>query len=278
MRFVRYAVVFTLTVSLATVGLAQDNLDVSINLEVEYPDTLTLRLTGVFEEVGEDGPELRQTTIALVEGGRADTRWSLVEGERYEFELTLAPDGDWLLKSVALDLIGHMETKWGSATPSDRVELTGSFIARYHGFLLPAYYSEGDAERDSVVTIAIAPLSPHLSGYVRAVETDDPSLLLLRMDPRAIVRTFDLFSGQQMVVNIEAPDGVLVEFASVGNPERAVAVDRGETALGDLPPPPWAIRVQVPEGAAEDVLDGTLNIYFSGTSGASTRQNGDDAP
>ncbi len=260
MKYLRPSVIAIVVVATSCISAGQDVQGISSLTEyldaLNYPDSLSLRLTGVFRK--DDFETYRHMTIDPF-ADAAFGRWSLVRGERYDYEVTLATDGDWRLRSLALSVLGQTAVRTTTASPSEQLSVTGSFIARYGGIMLPHYRAEGEAGRDATVRLATLVL-PDPSLFNR-VETADPGLKLARLDVLQFVNTCEALGGEA-VLSIDAPEGSDAKLWTIGYPEEAVTLPIGQRiGTRTLPSAPWAVRVKLPEGmTVDDLPEGTVGL------------------
>jgi hypothetical protein len=227
---------------------------------LDYPEALSLKLTGVFRSM--DFESYRQMTIDPFEDLSVVGQWTLVGGERYDYELSLAPAEDWRLGSLALSVLGQAAAQSATGTPSEQMSLGGSFIARYGGMMFPHYRSEGAGQRD--VTVSLATLVLPDPAQFSSVETDDPGLKLARLDVLEFVNTCEEMGGEA-VLTIEAPEGSTVRLWTVGHPEEAATLPVNQTiGTRALPTAPWALSIRLPEGmTVDDLPDGQVGLNLN---------------
>jgi hypothetical protein len=219
---------------------------------LEYPQTLSLKLTGVFRSM--DFTTYRQMTVDVFADLSVVGQWTLVKGERYEYELSLTTDGDWQLRTLALSVLGQAASKATTDASAGEMSLAGAFIATSGGMMFPHYLAEGESERDVTVRLAAVVL-PDPSRF-NPVETDDPRLKLARLDVKEFLEAAETLGGEG-VLTIDAPEGSTVELWTIGSPEKAVTLPVGEqVGTHALPSAPWALRITLPDGMTVDDLPG----------------------
>ncbi|MFW5867761.1 MAG: hypothetical protein ACOCX2_08100 [Armatimonadota bacterium] len=219
---------------------------------LDYPESLSLRLTGVFRST--DFETYAQMTLDPFADLSVIGQWTLLAGERYDYELSLSSDGDWALHSLALSVLGQAAAKSTTAAPAPEMGLTGSFIARYGGMIFPHYEATGEAERD--VTVRLATLTLPDPSRFHPVETEDRGLKLARLDVLEFVNACEQLGGEA-VLTVSAPEGSLAQLWTVGYPEEAVTLPISErVGTRTLPPAPWAVRIRLPAGMTVDDLPG----------------------
>ncbi len=261
MRHLRYALIVTLLAASTCAGFAQNGMEltgVSEYLEaLDYPDSLSLKLTGVFRSM--DFETYRQMTVDPFADLSVIGRWAMVQGERYDYILSLKSDGDWKLRSLALSVLGQAAAKSTTVEPAAEMGLTGSFIARYGGMMFPHYLAEGEAPRE--VTVRIATLVLPDPSRFNPVATDDPGLKLARLDVLGFVNTCEQMGGEA-VLTVDAPEGSTVELWTIGYPEEAVTLPVSQTiGTRTLPSAPWSLRIRLPEGmTVDDLPDGRVGL------------------
>ncbi len=261
MRMIRMTAIAVLIATTACAGYAQKEMRIAGMAEyleaLEYPQTLSLKLTGVFRSL--DFQTYRQMTVDPFADLSVVGRWALVKGERYDYELSLAADGDWRLRSLALNVLGQGASRATTDATAGEMSLKGAFIATSGGMMCPHYAAEGEAERD--VTVQVAPVALPDPSRFHPVETDDPRLKLARLDVREFIEAAQALGGEG-VLTIDAPEGSTVELWTVGNPEKAVTLPVGErVGTHALPPAPWALRITLPEGmTVDDLPDGRVGL------------------
>ena len=264
MRLLRYAMIGVLLAATARVGPAQNGpmmSGVSEYLQsLEYPDSLSLKLTGVFRSM--DFETYKHLTIDPFADTSVIGQWALVKGERYDYMLSLQSDGDWRMRSLALSVLGQAASRSTTVAPAQGMGLNGSFIARYGGMMFPNYSAEGEAERDVTVRLATLVL-PDPSRFNR-VDTDDRSLKLARLDVLEFVNACEQLGGEA-VLTIDAPEGSMVALWTIGYPEEAVTLPLGRTIdTRTLPTAPWSVRIALPEGmTVDDLPDGTVGLNLN---------------
>jgi len=266
MRFSRCVVTAALVLGAMSAAFAQGDTnptvtDLSHYIEaLECPESLSLRITGVFQS--SDFEELALRTLEPFEDPSVIGDWWLVKGERYDYEVSLTADGDWRLRSLALSVLGQAAARSATAPATTEMTLSGSFIARYGGFMLPHFAAEGEAERDCIVRLATLTL-PDPSGF-KAVETDDPGVKLARLDVREFVADCERLGGEA-VLQVEAPDGSTVELWTIGYPDEAVTLPVNEqVGTRPLPSAPWALRISLPEGmTVDDLPEGKVSFSLN---------------
>ena len=264
MRLLRFALVAMLLAASVCAGFAQTEMaltGVSEYLEaLDYPESLSLKLTGVFRSM--DFETYRQMTIDPFADLSVIGRWATVQGERYDYTLSLKSDGDWKLRALALSVLGQAAAKSTTEEPAEELGLTGSFIARYGGMMFPHYLAEGESPRE--VTVRIATLVLPDPSRFSPVETDDPGLKLARLDVLDFVNTCEQMGGEA-VLTVDAPEGSTVELWPIGYPEEAVTLPVSQTiGTRTLPSAPWSLRIRLPEGmTVDDLPDGRVGLNLN---------------
>jgi len=224
---------------------------------LEYPESLSLRLTGVFRSAD------FQTYALMTVDPFADLsvvgQWTLVSGERYDYDLSLSSDGDGSLNSLALSVLGQAAAKSTTAAPADQLSLTGSFVARYGGMIFPRYEETGEAERAVMVQLATLTL-PDPTRFHR-VETEDRGVKLARLDVLEFVSACEQMGGEA-VLTVSAPEGSVAQLWTVGHPDEAVTLPIAQRVdTRGLPSAPWALSIRLPEGmTVDDLPDGQVGL------------------
>lgn len=225
---------------------------------LDYPESLSLKLSGIFRST--DFETYAQVTIDPFADLSQLQQWMLIRGERYDYELSLVAD-EWLLRSLALSVLGQAAARSTTAAPAPQMTLTGSFIARHDGMILPDYRAEGDAERDVIIRIASLPM-PNPIGF-NPVETDDARLKMARLDVLDFVSDCHRLGGQA-VLEVTAPAGSTVQIWTIGHPAESALLPVGEKiGTRNLPSAPWNLRIELPEGmTVADLPDGRVNLQI----------------
>lgn len=257
MRYLCTGLIVMLVALTACVGFAQMTGVEEYLQALDYPESLSLQLTGVFRSM--DFETYRQMTVDPFADPSLIGQWALVRGERYGYILSLKSDGDWHLRSLALSVLGQAAAKSTTVAPAPEMGLTGSFVARYGGMMFPHYDAQGEAERE--VTVRLATLVLPDPSRFSPVETDNPRLKLARLDVLEFVNTCEQLGGQA-VITVDAPAGSSVQLWTIGYPDEAVTLPVAETVgTRTLPSAPWSVRITLPEGmTVDDLPDGTVGL------------------
>lgn len=264
MRQLRHALIALLVTAAACAAVAQNQPTMTGVEEylasLDYPDSLSLRLTGVFRSM--DFETYARRTIDPFDDPSVVGQWAMVQGERYDYELSLASDGDWALRSLALSVLGQAAAKSTTASPSTEMALTGSFVARYGGMMFPHYLAEGETQRD--ITVRLATLVLPDPTQFNSVQTDDPAMKLARLDVLDFVSTCEQLGGEA-VLEINAPEGSVVEIWTIGYPDEAVRLPvNQQIGTRRLPSAPWSVRIALPEGmTVDDLPEGMVNLNLN---------------
>ncbi len=261
MHTVRCALAVALLAVAVNAGLAQEITGLTEYLEaLDYPESLSLRLTGVFRS--KDFETFSHRTLDPFEDPSIIADWALVKGERYDYELSLEAEEGWRLRSLGLSVMGQAAARCATGSATSDMALSGSFIARYNGFIFPHYAAEGEAERDCTARLATV-IIPDPARFSK-VETDDPGLKLARLDVWEFVGACERLGGEA-VLRIDAPEGSTVELWTIGYPDEAVTLPVNEkVGTRTLPDAPWTLRIRLPEGmTVDDLPDGTVGLNLN---------------